>query len=100
MTEEQIEAVAGDIHTGPFTDAEEAALALATLLSNAVQDGVVDEQLEAELRRHYTDGQIMELAMVIAILVGMARLLFALDLADREDACPVGRLRGSQSRDS
>ena len=58
---------------------------------------MVDEQLEDELRRHYTDGQIMELAMVIAILVGMARLLFALDLADREDACPVGRLPAGQS---
>ena len=89
MTEEQIDAVAGDIDSGPFTEAEKAALALATILSNAVQDGVVDEKLAAELRRHYTDGQIMELAMVIAILVGMARLLFALDLADREDACPV-----------
>lgn len=99
MSEEQIEAVAGDIQAGPFTEAEKAALALATVLSNAVQDGVVDEQLGAELRRHYTDGQIMELAMVIAILVGMARLLFALDLADREDACPVGRLPPGQSRD-
>lgn len=61
---------------------------------------MVDDHLAAKLRRHYTDGQIMELAMVIAILVGMARLLFALDLADREDACPVvyggdaGRGRG------
>ena len=81
----------GDIRSGPFTDAERAALALATLLSNAVQDGVVDEDLAAELRRHYTDGQIMELAMVIAVLVGMARLLFAFDLVDREQACPIGK---------
>ena len=100
MSEEQIEAVAGDIDAGPFSEAEKAALALATILSNAVQDGVVDEQLGAELGRHYTDGQIMEIAMVIAILVGMARLMFALDLADREDACPVGRLPAGQSRDS
>lgn len=100
MSEEQIEAVAGDIESGPFTDAEKAALALATVLSNAVQDGVVDDRLAAELRRNYTDGQLMELAMVIAILVGMARLLFALDLADREEACQVGFLRGAQSRDN
>ena len=83
--------MAGDIWSGPFTEAEKAALALATVLSNAVQDGVVDEELATELRRHYADGQIMELAMVIAILVGMARLLFAFDLADRELGCPVGR---------
>ena len=90
MSEEQIQAVAGDIRSGPFTEAEKAALGLATVLSNAVQDGMVDDQLATELRRHYTDGQIMELAMVIAILTGMARLLFAFDLADREQACPVG----------
>ena len=36
--------------------------------------------------------------MVIAILVGMARLLFAFDLADREQACPVGGSPGSQSK--
>lgn len=82
--------MAGDIDSGPFTGAEKAALALATILSNAVPDGTVDEDLGARLRRNYTDGQIMELAMVIAILTGMAKLLFALDLADREDACPVG----------
>ena len=92
--------MAGDIDAGPFTEAEKAALELATVLSNAVQDGVVDEHLAAELRRHYTDGQIMELAMVIAILTGMARLLFAFDLADREQACPIGRLSGDQSKDS
>ena len=92
--------MAGDIRSGPFTEAEKAALALATVLSNAVQDGLVDEQLAAELHRHYTDGQIMELAMVIAILTGMARLLFAFDLADREQACPVGSLSGGQSNDN
>ena len=60
---------------------------------------MVDDQLATELRRHYTDGQIMELAMVIAILTGMARLLFAFDLADREQACPVGNLSVGQSKD-
>ena len=89
--------MAGDIRSGPFTEAEKAALELATVLSNAVQDGVVDEELATELRRHYPDGQIMELAMAIAILVGMARLLFAFDLADRELACPVGRLSDNRS---
>lgn len=100
MSEEQIRAVAGDIRSGPFNEAEKAALGLATVLSNAVQDGMVDERLATELRRYYTDGQIMELAMVIAILTGMARLLFAFDLADREQACPVGSLSGPQSKDS
>ena len=63
-------------------------------------DGVVDEELAAELRRYYTDGQIMELAMVIAILTGMPRLLFAFDLTDREQACPVGRVPGGHSKDN
>lgn len=68
---------------------------LATVLSNAVADGSVNKELESQLRDHFSDGQIMELAMVIAVLTGMARLLFAFDLADKEDACPIGHIIGS-----
>lgn len=42
-----------------------------------------------ELQRWYTDGQIIEMGMVIAVLVGMARFLFAFDLADEAHECPI-----------
>ena len=43
----------------------------------------------AELQRWFTDGQIIEIGMVIAVLVGMARFLFAFELADEEHGCPI-----------
>jgi alkylhydroperoxidase family enzyme len=54
--------------------------------------GYVDDVLEAQLKEHFSDGQIVELGMVCAQLVGMAKLLFAFDWADKEDYCPLAPL--------
>ncbi|MCL6649613.1 MAG: hypothetical protein K6U89_14920 [Chloroflexi bacterium] len=40
------------------------------------------------MQRHFSDGTILEIAVVIAVLTGMAKLLFALDLGEREEYCP------------
>ncbi|GIW05352.1 MAG: hypothetical protein KatS3mg060_0157 [Dehalococcoidia bacterium] len=48
----------------------------------------MDDDLLARLQAEYTDGQIMEIAVVCAVLTGMAKLLFAFDLGEREDYCP------------
>jgi hypothetical protein len=58
-------------------------------LSNANPDGVVDDLLMKSLEVWYTDGQIVELAMVTAILVGMAKMLFALKWADKVSMCAI-----------
>lgn len=63
---------------------------LATAQSNAVADHEVGNELMAELQEHFDDGQIVELGMVIAVLVGMARFLFSFELADKERGCPIG----------
>jgi alkylhydroperoxidase family enzyme len=64
-------------------------LRLAVRLSNASPGGVVDKELFDLLQRHYTDEQIVELAIVIAVLVGMAKMLFAMDWADKDTVCPM-----------
>jgi hypothetical protein len=58
-------------------------------LSNARPDGVADELLMTSLEVWYTDGQIVELAMVTAILVGMAKMLFAMDWAEKVTMCAI-----------
>jgi alkylhydroperoxidase family enzyme len=60
---------------------------VATLMANSTPDGTVTEELLARLQAAFTDGQIIEIAMVIAVLCGMAKLLFTFDLAEREDYC-------------
>ena len=60
------------------------------MLSNAVDDHMIPDELLGRLRAHFTDGQIVELGMVISVLAGMARFLFSFHLADEEPGCPVG----------
>jgi hypothetical protein len=58
------------------------------LLSNATPDGPVDAELVARLQSEFSDGQIVEIAVVCAVLTGMAKLLFAFDWGEREAYCP------------
>lgn len=40
-----------------------------------------------DLKRNFTDAEIMELAMVMAVLVGMAKMLFAFNFVEKEPYC-------------
>jgi hypothetical protein len=53
--------------------------------------GYVSDELYDELHEHFDEFQVMELAVTAAALVGMAKLIFAFDYAEREDVCPVRR---------
>jgi AhpD family alkylhydroperoxidase len=72
-----------DFEQGPFDDAEKAAFRLADVLVYTNLDGHLDDDLSAELRRHYSDAEIMELALVIAVITGTAKMMFAFDLAEK-----------------
>ncbi len=54
-----------DEHADLFTAAERAALSLAERMTTDARG--VDEELWAELREHYDEGQIIELAAVIGL---------------------------------
>ncbi len=71
----------------PFPDHEKAAITVATLFANSTPDGEIDDALMARLKAGYTNGEIMEIAMVCAVLTGMAKLLFMFDLVEREAYC-------------
>ncbi len=51
--------------------------------------GAVDRALYARLKRHFTDAELVELGMVMAVLTGVAKLIFAYDLVEKEDYCPL-----------
>lgn len=53
--------------------------------------GMISAELYMELRSHFSDGEIFELGVVMAVLCGFAKFLFCFDLADREDTCPIHR---------
>lgn len=44
--------------------------------------------LLAELRAHFSEGDILELGTAMAIISGMAKLSFVLGVVDKEPYCP------------
>jgi alkylhydroperoxidase family enzyme len=74
----------------PFTAREKAALRLAERLS-LCSDEDVDELLMRDLQNSFNDAEIVELAMVIAILTGMTKMLLAFRLVNREPRLPVSK---------
>ncbi len=77
-----------DYESGPFSEAEKAALALADVMVLTNPKGAVSKKLYARCRGHFTDGELYELGMIMAVLCGMAKFLFAFDLVEKEDYCP------------
>lgn len=72
-----------------YSNADRAVLKLADLMSMAAEPGsVLEHGLYNELSAHFTKADILELAMIFCILSGIARLIFAFELAEKEDFCP------------
>jgi AhpD family alkylhydroperoxidase len=87
VTQEQVTAL-GDYEQGPFTDQEKSALALADVMALTNPRGNVSRELYARLRRHFSDTALVELGVIMAVLCGMAKMIFAYDLVEKMDTCP------------
>lgn len=70
-----------------FDAAEMAVLEYAEQMALTNHDGKMDEDLYERLSSHFTDAEICELGTVMAVIGGMAKLSFVLDLVEREDYC-------------
>ena len=78
-----------DYEASDLEPAEKAALRLADQMLLTNSGGQVNDALYADLRAHFDDAEILELGVVLGILAGMAKFLFAFDLVDREADCPI-----------
>jgi len=77
-----------DLEFEGFAKADVAVLKLADLMSLAAKPGsVLETPLYSDLNAFFTDAQILEMAMAFSILSGIARFIFAFDLAEKEDYC-------------
>ena len=72
-----------------FTGAQLALLDFADQMLLQNQDGLLDGALYQKMRRHFSDEQIVEVALVSAILVGAAKMTFVLDVVPREATCSL-----------
>jgi alkylhydroperoxidase family enzyme len=61
-----------DLDSGVFTPRERAALRFAELM--AVDHHKVDDAAFAELRRHFTEAEVVELGVAAALNLGLGRL--------------------------
>lgn len=86
LTDAQISNI-DDVENDAFDAADKAVLALADLVSLDGAGAQLDTQLYSDLKAHFSDGQIFELGMALAMLAGMARFLFAFDLVEKEEYC-------------
>ncbi len=50
--------------------------------------GAVTPELYARCREQFSDAQLVELGMIMAVLCGMAKFIFTFDLVEKEDYCP------------
>lgn len=87
ITQAQIDAM-DEFDTGPFTAPEKAVLRYAEQMVLTNHDGVMTPQLHAELRAHFSDADILELGTCMAVIAGMAKLSFVLNLVEKESYCP------------
>ncbi|MCS6947670.1 MAG: carboxymuconolactone decarboxylase family protein [Steroidobacteraceae bacterium] len=87
FTPAQIDALIADDHT-PFSAAERAVLRYARQIALTNSDGRMTPELYRELRAHFNEGELLELGTVMAVICGMAKLSFVLDLVEKEPYCP------------
>lgn len=90
VTAAQVAAIV-EFESGPFDEAEKAVLRYAAQMVMTNPDGFMTTKLHGELRRHFSDAQICELGVVMAVIAGMAKLAFVLDLVEKEPYCEFAR---------
>ena len=86
VSQAQIDSIT-DFENGPFDDAEKAVLRYASQMALTNTEGAMDADLYAALRAHFSDADICELGTVMAVIGGMAKLSFVLDLVEKEPYC-------------
>lgn len=84
---EQVTAIMGEFQSGDFTPADLAVLRYADQVALTNAAGRLDPDLTRDLQTHFTSAEICELGTVMAVISGMAKLAFVMDLVDKEPYC-------------
>lgn len=90
ISQAQVDAM-DDFESGPFTEAEKAVIAYAGEVALTNPGGRMTPGLYRRLRQSFSEADILELGVTMAIISGMAKLSFVLDLVEKEAYCPFAR---------
>jgi alkylhydroperoxidase family enzyme len=94
FTQTQIDALING-NAEPFAPAERAVIEYAEQIALSNMDGQMTAALFGRLRTNFSEAQILELGTAMAVISGMAKLSFVLDLVERESYCPFAATVGS-----
>ena len=85
-SQEQIDAMWRQDYAG-FAADEQAVMELADEIALNNDQGRLTPDLHAKLRRHFSDEDILELGLCLAVIVGLVKLSFVFGLVQKEDYC-------------
>ena len=74
-------------HSDAFDDPDRAVLEYADLMTIGNDSRAMSDALKGRLLQHFEVAEICELGVVGAVISGMAKLSFVLDVVEREDYC-------------
>jgi alkylhydroperoxidase family enzyme len=98
LTEEKILATMDFEASDQFDEREKAALRFATLFK-AGDDAIDSDQVYDELKRHFTEEEIIELALLCAETDGVGKFARSLQMLTWEEACDIEpRLRAGGTK--
>ncbi len=96
FTEAQIDALIAGDYT-PFTEAERAVIDYAAQVALTNMDGEMSPELFRRLRAHFSEADILELGTAMAVISGMAKLSFVLNVVEKEPYCPFAPVGANQA---
>jgi len=88
-SQEQIDAMWRQDYSG-FSEDEQAVMELADEIALNNDQGELTPELHAKLKRHFSDEEILELGMCLAVIVGLVKLSFVFGLVEKEPYCKFG----------
>ena len=80
-----------DIDDPVWTDKDRAVMRVADEMMLQNMQGHLSAGLYGDLRKHFDDGQIVEIGFIAAVLTGVAKWIFTFDMVNREETCPIVR---------
>jgi len=89
FSQAQIDALVANTPSQPlFSEADLAVVDYTDQMVLTNMHGEISPALFKTLRAHFSEAQILELGVVMAIIGGMAKLSFLLDVVEKETWCP------------
>jgi alkylhydroperoxidase family enzyme len=88
-TQEQIDAMWRQDYSS-FSEDEQAVMELADEIALNNDQGKLTPELHARLKRHFSDEDILELGLCLAVIVGLVKLSFTFGLVEKEPYCQFG----------